>query len=169
MGPRAVIIGGVIASLVLAMWEMIVEAVLPAGAGVFGPPIAIGATMVRSLQGSANPIPFDLVALLLGLAGHMMNSVILASVFGLLVARRALGTMALAGAGAASGVAVFIVMWYGVVPAVDPLVLNLNGGAFLAGHLMWGAALGLVWASARTRGVPNVAPSARQQAAEHRL
>lgn len=36
-------------------------------------------------------------------------------------------------------------MWFVAVPAVDPLVLNLNGVAFLVGHMMWGAALGLLW------------------------
>lgn len=146
MNTRAILIGGVAASLVIAMWEMIVEAILPAGAGIFGPPIAIGATIVRDLQGSANPIPFDPVALILGLAGHMMNSVILAAIFGLAVGRRSLGTGALAIAGMVWGAVVFAAMWFVVVPVVDPLVLNLNGATFFAGHLMWGAALGVLWA-----------------------
>jgi len=84
---RSVIIGGIVASLVIGMWEMIVEAVLPGGAGFFGPVVAIGATVVRDLQGSSNPIPFDGVAFILGLAGHMMNSVVLAAVFGLVASR----------------------------------------------------------------------------------
>jgi len=120
-------------------------------------PLASGATWsfqaertacssVRSLQGSANPIPFDLAALVLGLAGHKMNSVVLAAIFGLAIGRRALGTASLAVAGMAWGGAVFAAMWFVVVPAVDPLVLNLNGAAFFAGHLMWGAALGILWA-----------------------
>ena len=65
------------ASIVLAMLEMIVGAVLPNGAGFFGPPVAIGATLVREVQGSSNPLPVNGLALVLGLAGHMMNSVIL--------------------------------------------------------------------------------------------
>ena len=145
MNPRTILIGGIVASLVIAMWEMVVEAVIPDGAGFFGPPIAIGATIVRDLQGSQNPIGFDLAALVLGLAGHMMNSVILAAIFGFAIGRRGLGTMPLLVAGIAWGVAVFAAMWYVVVPAIDPLVLNLNAVAFLAGHMMWGAALGLLW------------------------
>jgi hypothetical protein len=144
------LIGGIAASLVIAMWEMIVEAVLSGGAGFFGPPIAIGATIIRDLQGSPNPIPFDLAALLLGLAGHMMNSVILAVVFGVAVGRRGLGSTALLLAGIAWGVVVFAAMWFVVVPAIDPLVLNLNGVAFLAGHVTWGAALGFLWARVGT-------------------
>jgi len=128
------------------MWEMLVEAVLPGGAGFFGPPIAIGATVIRDLQGSPNPIPFDLAVLVLGLAGHMMNSVVLAAVFGLAVGRRGLTTTGLLVAGVAWGVMVFGAMWFVVVPIVDPLVLNLNAAAFLAGHVMWGAALGYLWA-----------------------
>jgi hypothetical protein len=147
---RTILIGGVIASLVIAMWEMVVEAILPAGAGFFGPPIAIGATIMRDLQGSQNPIPFDLAALVLGLAGHMMNSVILAAIFGFAVGRRGLGRTSLLVAGFAWGIVVFAGMWFVVVPVVDPLVLNLNGVAFLAGHMMWGATIGVLWARVGT-------------------
>jgi len=150
VNTRAILIGGIVASLVIAMWEMIVEAVLPGGAGFFGPPIAIGATIIRDLQGSPNPIPFDLAALPLGLAGHMMNAVILAGVFGATAGRRGLGTTPLLVAGIVWGVVVFAVMWFVVVPAIDPLMLNLNGVVFLAGHMMWGAALGLLWARVGT-------------------
>jgi len=146
VNARRILIGGVIASLVIAMWEMLVEAVLPDGAGFFGPPIAIGATLIRDLQGSSNPIPFDLAALVLGLGGHMMNSVVLAAIFGLAVGRRGLSATSLLVAGVAWGVIVFGAMWFVVVPAIDPLMLNLNGFWFLAGHMMWGAALAFLWA-----------------------
>ena len=146
---RPILIGGIVASLVIAMWEMDVEAIVPGGAGFFGPPLAIGATVARGLQGSANPIPFDLAALVLGLAGHMMNSVVLAAVFGVLASRARIGTAGTAGAvmaGAVWGILVFVGMWFVVVPLVDPLVRNLNAVVFLAGHVMWGVAVGLLWA-----------------------
>jgi hypothetical protein len=149
MNGRTIIIGGVGASLVLAMWEMVVEALAPGGAGFFGPPVAIGATIVRDLQGSVNPIPIQPLALVLGLAGHMMNSVVLAAIFGAIVARSSLGTAGLVGGGIVWGGAIFLAMWYAILPAVDPLMLNLNGPAFLLGHVMWGAALGLLWAAVR--------------------
>jgi len=145
MSIRTVVLGGIVASLVIAMWEMVVEALIPGGAGFFGPPIAIGATIVRDLQGSSNPIPFDLPALVLGLAGHMMNSVILAGAFGFLVRGRGLSAPRLVGAGVLWGAVVFAAMWFVIVPVVDPLMLNLNAAAFLAGHLVWGAALGVLW------------------------
>lgn len=145
MSVRTVLIGGIVASLVIAMWEMVVEALLPGGAGFFGPPVAIGATIIRDLQGATNPLPVNPVALVLGLAGHMMNSVVLGIVFGALVSRASLGTLGFAVSGIVWGAAVFVVMWYAIVPAINPLMLNLNAPAFFAGHLMWGAALGLLW------------------------
>ena len=145
MDIRQIFVSGVIASLIFAMLEMIVEALIPDGAGFFGAPIAIGATVVRDLQGSSNPIPFDGVALVLGLMGHMMNSVILAALFGIAVARGRFSSSMTIGLGVAWGVAVFAIMWLVVVPLVDPLMLNLNAVVFLAGHMMWGAALGLIW------------------------
>jgi hypothetical protein len=149
MNGRTIIIGGIVASLVLAMWEMVVEALIPGGAGFFGPPVAIGATIVRDLQGSANPLPVEPLALVLGLAGHMMNSVVLAAIFGALVARSSLGTVGLVVGGIVWGGAIFLAMWYAILPAIDSLMLNLNGPAFLLGHVMWGAALGLLWAAVR--------------------
>ena len=145
MNTRAILIGGIVASLVLAMWEMIVEVIIPGGAGFFGPPIAIGATIVRSLQGAANPIPFDGLALVLGLMGHMMNSVVLAAIFGLVVTRLATSSSGTVALGMVWGVVVFVATRFLVVPAVDPLMLNLNAAAFFAGHLMWGGALGFAW------------------------
>ena len=145
MDRRRILIAGIGASLVFAMWEMIVEAVIPHGAGVFGPPIAIGATIVRDLQGSANPIAFNAVALVLGMMGHMMNSVILAVIFGLIVSRLAPSAAGTIGLGMAWGAAVFAAMWFVIAPAIDPLMMNLNAAVFFAAHLMWGAALGVIW------------------------
>ena len=145
MQIRHVIVGGIVASLVIGMWEMIAEAILPDGAGFFGPLLAIGATIVRDLQGSANPIPFDTGALVLGLAGHMMNSIVLAAIFGAIVPRLVAGAAGPIGAGAAFGVLVWAGTWFVLLPLIDPLMLNLNALAFLIGHMMWGAALGFLW------------------------
>jgi len=53
MHVRSVIIGGIVASLVIGMWEMVVEAVLPDGAGFFGPAVAIGATVSATSRARA--------------------------------------------------------------------------------------------------------------------
>lgn len=146
MDVRRIVVGGVIASLVIAMWEMVVEAIIPGGAGFFGPPIAIGATIVRDLQGSTNPIPFDGLALILGLMGHMMNSIILAAIFGLIVSRLSPSGSGIVAFGMGWGVAVFVGMWFVVAPLIDPLMLNVSAAAFFLGHVMWGLVLGAQWA-----------------------
>jgi hypothetical protein len=42
------------------------------------------------------------------------------------------------------GVIIFAVMWFGVLPFIDPVMLKLNLIAFLAAHAMWGGALGWI-------------------------
>ena len=137
-----VLVPGLVASLVLGMWQMIVEAIV--GAGLWSPPIYIAATLLRGLQGVGSPASFDLAGVGLGLMGHMMNSVIFGLVFGLLIGPRlpSLGRQILGGL--AYGVAIFIVMWFIVLPLINPVMLNLNTGVFFLGHMMWGAALGAV-------------------------
>ncbi|MEX0788571.1 MAG: hypothetical protein WD040_07215 [Anaerolineales bacterium] len=139
-----VLIPGLVASLVLGMWQMIVEAILPAGAGLWSPPIYIAATILRGLQGTGSPAPFDLVGVLVGLMGHMMNSIIFGLIFAFLIGPRlpSLGKQVVGGI--VFGVAIFLVMQYLVLPVIDPVMLQLNAAVFFLGHMMWGAALGLV-------------------------
>ncbi len=133
---------GLIASLVMGMWEMMVEAIIPNGAGFWSAPTYIAATIFRNLQTVARPVPFDLVAVMAGLMGHMMNSVILGLVFAFVIAPRFKSLVAQAVAGMMYGAVVYAVMALVVVPFVDPVMANLNAVVFFLGHLMWGVALG---------------------------
>lgn len=133
---------GLIASLVMGMWEMMVEAIIPNGAGFWSAPTYIAATVFRNLQTVAHPVPFDLVAVTAGLMGHMMNSVILGLIFALLIAPRTKSLVSQAIAGMMYGAVVYVVMALAVVPLVDPVMANLNAVVFFLGHLMWGVALG---------------------------
>jgi len=119
---------------------MVVEAV--AGDGFWAPVVYIGATVLRGLQSVQPPVGLHLGGVVLGLMGHMMNSVILALVFSALIARRFAGRGSLVVGGAVYGLVVYFVMWYVVVPVVDPVMLNLNAAVFALGHIMWGAVLG---------------------------
>jgi hypothetical protein len=142
MDLRRVVIAGLIASVVMGMLEMIFEAV--AGAGFWSPVVFIGATVLRRLQSVAVPVPFVFWGVVLGLAGHMMNSVVLGFVFARIAGRTpwSRGTRVLAGA--VYALVIFVVMWYAVLPLIDPVMLKLNGPFFAVAHLMWGAALGLL-------------------------
>ena len=136
--------GGFLAGMVMGMWQMIVEAILPNGAGFWGPLIAIGATVLRNLQTFSKPAAFDAFGVFASLMGHMMNSMIFGLIFALLIAPRTRSLLGQVIAGMVYAVAIFVVMWFVVAPIVDPAMLKLNGGVFFIGHLMWGAALGLV-------------------------
>jgi len=152
------VIGALIASVVLGMWEMIVEAVLHVGqdavAGFFSPVEYIAATV---LGGFNNPNfypagqlpPVQALPIVLGLMGHMMNSVLLGLVFFGVVSSLSRSRATSLIAGLVYGVAVFVLMWFVVLPVVDPVMLRVSFVAFLAGHMMFGLGLGLTrtWAS----------------------
>ena len=133
---------GLIASLVMGMWEMMVEAIIPNGAGFWSAPTYIAATLFRNLQSVARPVPFDLVAVIAGLMGHMMNSVILGLLFAFVIAPRFKSLIGQVVVGMMYGAVVYAVMALVVVPFVDPVMANLNAVVFFLGHLMWGVALG---------------------------
>lgn len=142
MDLRRVIGAGLIASVVMGMLEMVYEAV--AGAGFWSPVVFIGATVLRGLQSVQAPVPFIFWGAVLGLAGHMMNSAILGLIFHRIISRTALSRGGLLAAAAVYGLAVFVVMWVVVLPAVDPVMLRLNGTFFAIAHVVWGTTLGLI-------------------------
>ena len=142
MSVQRVLLAGLIASLLLGMLEMLYGAIT--GIGFWSPVVFIAATIMRDLHRVGTPVEFQPVPVLLGLIGHMMNSVILAFVFSWLIAPRLRGLTALAVGGMVYGLLVFVVMWFGVVPLVDPIMLKLNALAFAISHMMRGATVGLV-------------------------
>lgn len=148
MDIRRAVVAGLIASVVMGMIEMVYEAV--AGDGFWSPVVYIGATVLRRLQAVQIPVRFDFWGVILGLMGHMMNSVILGLVFAAIFSRSALARGSRTVVGAVYALVVFFVMWYVVVPAVDRVMLNLNAGVFAIAHIMWGAALGLFGPPAAT-------------------
>ncbi len=146
------VVGSLIAGMVYGMWTMLVEAILHAGQGLvqafFSPVVYIAATV---LGGFGNPNfypvgqlpPADPVAIVLGLMGHMMNSLIFGVIFLWLVDRFAQTDNARLLAGLGYGILVFLLMWYLVTPVVDPVMTHVNYLGFLAGHMMYGIGLGL--------------------------
>ncbi len=141
MGLRRVLVAGIVASLVMGMIEMIYEGL--AGGGFWSPAVYIGATVLRGLQSVRIPVAFDFWGVVLGLMGHMMNSVIFGLIFTAIFARRASSRGGLVVSGAIYSLVIFFAMWYVVAPAIDPVILNLNATVFAIAHIMWGTALGL--------------------------
>ncbi len=136
------LLAGLVASIVMGMVEMMYEAM--GGAGLWSPVVFIAATVLRNLQSVPVPVPFMMMPVVLGLMGHMMNSMILGLVFGWIASRSGMSRGAIFGVGVVYALAIFVIMWYLVVPAIDPVMLKLNGAVFAIAHMMWGAALGLL-------------------------
>jgi len=137
---KKVLIAGLVASVVMAMIEMVYEGLF--GAGFWSAPIFIAATVLRDLQTVAIPVTFSLIPTVLGMMGHMMNSVVLGVVFAALFGRFLSAPMMGAIVGALYALAIFIVMWFVALPFIDPVMLNLNPIVFAISHMMWGAVLG---------------------------
>lgn len=136
---------GLVASMAMGMWEMVVE--LFAGNGFWAAPVYIAATLFRDYQSVATPVSFAFVPVVVGLMGHMMNSVVLGVAFAKLAPRLVQSAQGLIGLGLIYAVVVFTVMWFVAVPLVNPVMLRLNFVGFLAAHMMWGVALGTLLAS----------------------
>lgn len=137
---RTTFLAGLIASVAMTMMEMVYEGIF--GAGFWSAPTFIAATILRDLQSVAIPVTFSLVPVVLGMMGHMMNSVVLGFVF-VKISEKFLQTR-ISGivAGAVYGIALFVAMWFLVLPVIDPVMLNLNTMVFAISHIVWGAVLG---------------------------
>ena len=142
-GTRTVlnwVLPGLIAGIVFAMWAMLV--------GVFT------STLWAAPQGIAQSIGigtaghnFQLVPFVVGVMGHMMNSVVIGVIFiAIASAIRLHGAAAVVG-GMVYGVMVYAAMYWvllrGVLSATSASFLSANPEwSWIAAHLMFGVALG---------------------------
>jgi hypothetical protein len=132
---------GAIAGVMLALLQMIFEGA--AGAGFWSFPVFIAATILRELQQVPIPVPFLAGAVVLGLAWPIFNSVVFATVFAVLVlGLRNLGLRILLGI--VYSLVIFVILWFGILPMVDPAMLQLNGFVFGCAHVLFGWVLALV-------------------------
>jgi hypothetical protein len=134
------ILPGLIAGMVFAMWTMVVGIFT---SNLWAPPQGIAQSVGIGAQGHN----FQLVPFVLGLMGHMMNSVIIGIIF-IALAR----AVHVRGVGAVVGGMVWGVIAYaGMYRAVLRVLLASTSSSFLsanpewswiAGHLMYGVVLG---------------------------
>lgn len=142
MISKKILIAGLVASIAMAMLEMIYEGIL--GVGFWSTPVFIAATILRDLQTVATPALFAFFPVMLGIVGHMMNSVVLGIVFVLAFNRFLNSPTKGAITGMVYGLIIFTVMWLMVLPLIDPVMLKLNPTVFALSHVLWGAVLGLM-------------------------
>ena len=135
---------GLIAGLVFAMWAMAVGIFT---SNLWAAPQGIAQSLGIGQQGH----DFQLVPLIVGLMGHMMNSIIFGIVFFAILAALKLRGTILVVAGMAYGLLVYLLM----VDVVQRGLLSATSGSFLSanpewswviGHLMYGVALGVLLA-----------------------
>ncbi len=139
---KKVFVAGLIASIAMAMVEMIYEGIW--GVGFWSAPVFIAATVLRDLQAVPIPVSFALVPVLVGLAGHMMNSVILGMIFVMLLGKHLTTRIQGVSYGVMYAIIVFLLMWFAVLPAIDPVMRALNPFVFVLAHIVWGAVLGFM-------------------------
>jgi uncharacterized membrane protein YagU involved in acid resistance len=142
-GTRTVlnwVLPGLIAGLVFAMWAMVVGLFTST---LWAPPQGIAQSIGIGSPGHN----FQLVPLVVGLIGHMMNSIVLGVIF-IAIARalRLHGLSAVAG-GMAYGVIVYVAMYWvllrGILNSTSASFLSSNPEwSWIAGHLMFGVVLG---------------------------
>jgi len=134
---RRILLVGLVAGMVYGMMEMVIEAVI--GHGFWSPLRYIAS--VFTLGRDTDP-SFSLVPVVVGLMGHMMNSAIFALLFALLISRPLRASTGLMAGGMIYAAAIFFVMWFVVLPVIDPAMKLVNGAGFFVSHLMFGLVLG---------------------------
>ena len=134
------VLPGLIAGLVFALWAMAVGLFTST---LWAPPQGIAQSIGIGSPGHN----FQLVPFVVGLMGHMMNSIVIGAVF--IAIARALhlhGPAALAG-GMVYGAAVYVAMYWmllrGVLGSTSGSFLSANPEwSWILAHLMFGAVLG---------------------------
>lgn len=144
-GTRTVLnwaLPGLIAGLVFAMWAMVVGLFTST---LWAPPQGIAQSIGIGTSGHN----FQLVPLIVGLMGHMMNSIVLGVIF-IAIARaiRLQGIAALV-AGMVYGVIVYLGMYWillrGLLSSTSASFLSANPEwSWIAAHLMFGVVLGVL-------------------------
>jgi len=129
---------GLIAGIVMAMWAMIVAAVM--GAGLLAPPQMIA----EPLFGPFHMGTFNAGAFVVGLMIHMMVSIVFGIIFAAIWQGIARGGIAAIIAGMMYGLIIWVVMSYVVAPvAGSHIAQQMPVWAWIVAHLMFGVVLGL--------------------------
>lgn len=153
--PALGAVGGLLGGMVMAMWSMIVMWLIGVG---FWTPINLMAHTFW--EGAPTDATFSAGALVLGAVVHMMMSIILGLVLGLLASWTEPGPGVLLAGGMAFGIMLWLFNQFGVWPLIDEIAAEaFTPWVFAVGHLMFGlVAAGALLPALRS-------PAIRQRAA----
>ncbi len=135
---------GLIAGIVFAMWAMVVGVFTP-GSNLLAPPQGIAQSLGIGSPGHQ----IQALPLVVGLMGHMMNSVVFGIVFVALARALRLSGLGTVIGGMVYGLVVYGVMYWvllrGLLAANSASFLSSNPEwSWIVAHLMFGAVLGAV-------------------------
>lgn len=133
MDWSAAVWAGVVAGAIFMMLEMIMVPVFMEGSP-WGPPRMIAA-MVMGEGVLPPPATFDLMILMVAMVVHFVLSIVFALVLALLIAR--LGFGAALAVGAAYGLALYVVNFYGMT-AIFPWFAMARNWVSIFAHVMFG-------------------------------
>ena len=139
---KQTMMAGMMAGMSMAMISMLYE--LFWGVGFWAPPVFISGFFLRSIQAVALPVGFLIIPILVGLVAHMLFSMMLAMPFVRTVRKYHFNKLRAVLFGLSFGAGMFLVMWFIVLPYLNPVMLNLNPYAFAFAHLVWGTTLGMI-------------------------
>lgn len=145
----AAIWSGIIAGLIFIAVEMVLVGFTGPGSP-WGPPTMIGAIVLGEsvLQQKAS---FDLGVFLVGMAVHLVLSMILAVVFAMIISTRRRKLSTAIGVGTIFGLLVYLVNFYGFT-AIFPWFAMARTPVTVVAHLIFGVMLGWSYHALRTDG-----------------
>jgi len=146
VNTKAALWAAIIAGAVFMMLEMIMVPVFMGGSP-WGPPRMIAAIGMGK-EVLPPPATFDVGIMMVAMLIHFALSVILAFLFAAIARGRSVGPATMIGA--AFGLVVYLVNFYGMT-AVFPWFAMARGWIGIFAHVMYGAVLGLVYASIARR------------------
>ena len=136
---KAAVWAGLIAGVVFMMLEMLLVGTI-GGGSPWGPPRMIAAIgMGKDVL--PPPASFDLSIMIVAMLIHFVLAIVLGIVFALIVARWNMGLITMAVAGAAFGMVVYLITFYGFT-ALFPWFAMARNGISLFSHAMFGLVLG---------------------------
>lgn len=139
---KAAIWAGIVAGIVFIMLEMALVALLQ-GMSPWGPPRMMAA-MVMGEGVLPPPATFDFGIMMVAMIIHMMLSILLAIILGFGISRFGLSLLAAILVGAAFGVVVYYVNFYGFTQ-LFPWFAMARGAISIFAHAMFGLVLGWVY------------------------
>jgi hypothetical protein len=135
-GKRIIIIA-IISALITALIQMTYEGLSPVGAGFWATPIFISALFITSTLS----VSFSIVPVIVGFS-ILAAMLIALGIINEEIFRKIKTRTNKVIASVLFSIFVYVIVWFAVVPATDPVIQNLNGVVFFLTYVIWGLIIG---------------------------